>query len=469
MTDLALRIYHAAPAPVRSLLASLRGYHLNAWRYGPETDELVNEALEREFWSAGQWQQWHENQLSRVLHIAATRVSYYRQQWSERRRKGDRASWEYLENWPILDKENVRANPRAFLADGCDPRRMYHDHTSGTTAKPLDIWMNRRTLRMNYALFEARCRRWHGVSREDRWAIMGGQLVTPVENRQPPFWVWNSGLRQLYLSSYHLAPDLIPYYLDAIRRYDIRYIVGYASSLNALAQEILRSGRIDVRLQYALANAEPVYSHQRDAISRAFQGPVRETYGMAEIVVSATECPGGSMHFWPELGWTEVLDRHRNPVADGFAGDLICTGLLNEDMPFIRYHTGDRGTVLKDGERCSCGRTMPILASVEGRTDDILYTLDGRSVGRLDPAFKSQFPIREAQVIQESIDRLRFRYVPAESFDAETAKCIVSRLQARMGRVHVILEPVEQIPREANGKFRAVVCRLSAEERAGLQ
>jgi phenylacetate-CoA ligase len=143
--------------------------------------------------------------------------------------------------------------------------------------------------------------------------------------------------------------------------------------------------------------------------------------------------------------------------------------LLNEDMPLIRYHTGDRGAVVKDGTRCGCGRAMPILTSVEGRTDDILYTSDGRWVGRLDPAFKSQYPIREAQVIQESIDRLRFRYVPAEGFDEGTGRSIVSRLQARMGPVHVTLEPVQQIPREPNGKFRAVICRLSAEERAGLQ
>ena len=37
---------------------------------------------------------------------------------------------------------------------------------------------------------------------------------------------------------------------------------------------------------------------------------------------------------------------------------------------------------------------------------------------------------------------------------------IVSRLQDRMGKVDVILEAVEEIPRSANGKFRAVICNL---------
>ena len=31
-----------------------------------------------------------------------------------------------------------------------------------------------------------------------------------LKQRRPPFWVWNAGLKQLYMSSFHLAPDLSP-------------------------------------------------------------------------------------------------------------------------------------------------------------------------------------------------------------------------------------------------------------------
>src|SRR5690606_2199212 len=94
-----LTFYHHLPPPVRNLAASLRGYYLRSWRYGPETERLVEEALEREHWSAEQWKRWQEERLAYVLHRAATQVPYYRQQWSERRRRGDTASWEVLENW----------------------------------------------------------------------------------------------------------------------------------------------------------------------------------------------------------------------------------------------------------------------------------------------------------------------------------------------------------------------------------
>ena len=197
------------------MAASLRGLSLRRWRYGPETERLIAEAFEREHWSAEQWKLWQQKRLADVLERAATLVPYYREYWLQRRRRGDQSSWEVLENWPILKKEVLRENPLGFVADDCDVRRMYREHTSGTTGKPLNLWWTRQTVRAWYALFEARVRMWHGVSRNDNWAILGGQLVTPFRQSQPPFWVWNATSHQLYMSSYHLSPDYIPAYLEA--------------------------------------------------------------------------------------------------------------------------------------------------------------------------------------------------------------------------------------------------------------
>jgi phenylacetate-CoA ligase len=463
-----LRIYHRLPYSWRVVVASGRGYYLRAWRYGPETESLVTAALERESWSRAQWDAWRAERLSFVLHRAATRVPYYRDLWARRRRQGNRASWEYLENWPVLDKEALRETPRAFIADDCRERRMFHEHTSGTTGKSLDLWWSRETVRHWYALFEARCRRWYGVSRYERWAILGGQLVTPVSQSRPPFWVWNEALNQLYLSAYHLAPALIGPYLDALRRHRITYLWGYTSALYALAREVLRQGRADLQMAVVITNAEPVFDYQRQAIAEAFRCPVRETYGMAEIVANASECEAGQLHLWPEVGLIEV-HAGGQVTAAGSSGEFVCTGLLNADMPLVRYRVGDSGAlaVLDDG--CTCGRMLPVVATIEGRVDDMLYTRDGRCVGRLDPVFKANLPVREAQIIQEELDRVRVRFVPAADFTWAAGVSIVERLQARMGPVEVRLEPVDEIPRTANGKFRAVICRLPAAQKETLQ
>ena len=39
-------------------------------------------------------------------------------------------------------------------------------------------------------------------------------------------------------------------------------------------------------------------------------------------------------------------------------GDLVCTGLLNKDMPLIRYRVGDRGALRGDKEALHLRRVI---------------------------------------------------------------------------------------------------------------
>jgi phenylacetate-CoA ligase len=213
----------------------------------------------------------------------------------------------------------------------------------------------------------------------------------------------------------------------------------------------------------ALASAESLHAEQRAAIAEAFQCPVRETYGMAENVAAATECPAGRLHLWPEVGLIEVVDGDR-PVPVGGFGEFICTGLMNADMPLIRYRLSDCGQLGPEDERCECGRTLPLLARVEGRMTDVVLTRDGRRVFWLNPVLYS-LPVREAQFVQEALDRMVVRYVAGPGFTAETGQVIVQRLRERMGDVRVDLEAVATIPRPHGQKLRSVICNLPAAER----
>lgn len=458
--SLALRVYHKLPASSRSLVASARGYYLRWWRYDKETEKLVEKALERDVWSEKQWADWQAERLSYILNRAATQVPFYRRQWEERRRQGDSASWEYLENWPILEKKTLRDSAREFVADDCTISKMFHDHTSGTTGTSLDLWFSFQSVKEWYALLEARAKRWYGISRKDRWAILGGQLVTPVAQQKSPFWVWNAGLNQLYLSSYHLAPQFVASYLQAIADHKVKYILGYSSSIYTLAQEALRLGRKDLKMDVVITNAEPLYEYQRRTIGEAFNCPVRETYGMSETAAAGSECEHGSMHQWPDAGIIETLN-------ETDSSDFICTGLINADMPLIRYRVGDAGK-LSDA-KCACGRKLPLIEKIEGRSDDLLYTADGRRVGRLDPIFKSNLPIIEAQIIQKTLNLVNVKYVPAPNFEPHALNDLGERIRERMGNIEVKFEEVETVPRTNRGKFRAVICELPIEERRALE
>ena len=301
MNDRLLSIYNHLPPPLQNLAASVHGERLRRDRYGEETDALVTGALERDLWPVARWRQWQEERLAFQLHRAATRVPYYREMWAHRRRRGDARSWDRLQHWPVLEKEEVRRHGPLFIADDQSPRGMTVEKTSGTTGTPLTLWRSRRALRARFALYEARRLRWNGVDRHDRWALLGGQLVTPYSRNRPPFWVWNQPLRQLYLSSYHLAPHFIPAYIEALAAYGVCYLIGYPSSIHPIARMVGLGGATLLKLKAVITIAEPLYAHQREAIETAFDCPVRETYGMAELTAAASECGEGRLHQWPEF------------------------------------------------------------------------------------------------------------------------------------------------------------------------
>jgi len=461
-----LKLYHRLPYPLRVLAASAHGYYLRWWRYGPETERLVEEALERETWSPKQWKTWQEERLAYVLHRARHKVPYYREYWDRRRRAGDRASWEVLENWPILKKEEVRRNPLAFVAEDCNVRWMFHEHTSGTTGTPLSLWVRRRVLHEWYALLEARVRRWHGVSIKEPWGIFGGKPVVPFEQRKPPFWVRNYGLNQVYFSVLHIAPWSAMHYIEAIRRFGLTHLIVYTSSLYALACEVPQENLpIPSNLRVIFTNAEPVFDFQRKKIESVFGCPVRETYGQAEMVCAASECEYGRLHWWPEVGVVEVIDEYGNKVPPGNMGRLIATGLLNVDMPLIRYETGDLAEQIGETNSvCSCSRNLPPLGKILGRNDDVILTEDGRRIVQIDTIFDPTLPIKEAQIVQESLRRFTIRVVPSEGWSRHHADQLIQALQERVGKVEVNVKEVDQIERTWAGKFRIIVSRLVNEQ-----
>lgn len=453
-------IYHRLPYGIRSLVASANGIRLHHMRYGADTRRLVEEAKSKEYWPQSRWQEWQKTTLSNMLRAASLEVPHYREFWGK---YAGTEVCEDIERWPILEKDVVRSNPRRLVSDKVISRRLHCTFTSGSTGTPIQVYWSSETARRWYALFERRWRNWSGVDRNDRWALIGGKRVVHPGAKQPPFWVHNRGMKQLYLSAYHISPGTVHDYVEAICHFKARYIYAYTSAVYALAQLILDNEIVVPKLEVIITNAEPLFSYQRSLIERAFGCPVRETYGMAEMVAGASECEHGRLHLWPDAGWLEVIDSN-GVIGTHGRGHLLGTSLLNPDMPLIRYRIGDTVSIENHSVNCLCGRTLPVLGAVEGRNDDLLLTRDGRRIGRLDPIFKSALPIREAQIVQTAVNHCVLNIVPAPGFDDSVSAGLAAELREVMGDISVSVKLLDEIPRSPNGKLKAVVCELHPED-----
>ena len=69
------------------------------------------------------------------------------------------------------------------------------------------------------------------------------------------------------------------------------------------------------------------------------------------------------------------MDDKGKPVPVGGEGRILVTNLHNYAMPFIRYDIGDVGAL--SDKACPCGRGLPLLAKLTGRTTDFIRTRSG--------------------------------------------------------------------------------------------
>ena len=98
---------------------------------------------------------------------------------------------------------------------------------------------------------------------------------------------------------------------------------------------------------------------------------------------------------------------------------------------------------------------------VDGRIEDFVVTPDGCWIGRLDHIFKEQLDVAEAQIVQDDVDAIEVRVVPRPSFDDRPREGLVKEIRSRLGDViRIEIKLVEEIPREGNGKFRAVKSKV---------
>jgi phenylacetate-CoA ligase len=169
------------------------------------------------------------------------------------------------------------------------------------------------------------------------------------------------------------------------------------------------------------------------------------------------------MHITAEDIIVEIVGAQGNALPSGEVGEIVVTHLATRDFPFIRYRTGDIGVL--DSKSCTCGRGLPLLKEIQGRSTDFLVTQNGIVMHGLALIYilRDLQQIRAFKIIQESLDLTRILVVSIAGLSPELASKIESGVKARLGQgVRVAVEEVTEIPAEKSGKFRYVVSKVTA-------
>ena len=459
MNRLVESTYYRAPVFLQNLLVSAYGLKLYRQRYGARAGVYLHELLASERLPPADMREFQRQRFVAMARHAIRTTPFYRD-WARVRgfRPEDVTSLDHLREFPVLEKQAIQEAPEQFISDHLPRSRLIEIGTSGTTGSPLRIFTDRNSRTHHYA-FWSRLRGWYGLGPRSSRATLFGRVIMPASSDRPPFWRYDAAQRNLLLSSYHLAPANLPAYYRKLTSFQPSEIVGYPSSIYRIAMHILENDLPRLAPRVVITTAETLLDYQREAISKAFDAPLCDQYGCAEMAFFASQCPNGAMHFHPEHSVNEVVvpGGDGNPAGADESGELLATGLVNWAMPLIRYRVGDSLSVTAD--ICDCGRPFPVISSLQGRLDDVVVSpRTGRPVGRLGPVFRADKAVREAQVYQDAFGRIEIRIIPMSCFSAEHEQRIVKDVMRRVGGdVDIKVRLVDEIPRSANGKFRAVI------------
>jgi phenylacetate-CoA ligase len=157
-----------------------------------------------------------------------------------------------------------------------------------------------------------------------------------------------------------------------------------------------------------------------------------------------------------------VVRRDGTAADPGEQGEVVLSNLVNRATVLLNYRMGDLATW--SANPCACGRTLGRLHDLDGRSEDILHTSDGRVVHprAVWGALKQQPGLLQYQLVQGAPDRfeLRLRTHDAAAYQRIAPNAVASLRELLGPSAQVEHTRADTLAPQSGGKFRAVVRRV---------
>ena len=427
---------------------------------GHASTALRRELERSQWWSADALEAHRAKRLRDFLIDIGTRVPYYRILFRElgfdpraMRSTAD------LTALPLLTKSDIRLNVEKLKA--ADHKDLTRYSTGGSSGEPLVFYIGKARKSHDVAA-KWRATRWWGVDIGDKELVVWGspiELGAQDRLRQ----LRDRLLRSRLLPAFDMSAHNMDRFVASIQSTKPTMLFGYPSSLALIAAHArdrhVALDRLGIRV--AFVTSERLYDAQRTLIESVFGCPVANGYGARDAGFIAHQCPQGSLHISAEDIIVETIAPNGQPTAAGEVGEIVVTHMATPDFPFVRYRTGDMGAL--SPARCACGRGLPVLGELQGRSTDFVVAHDGTVLHGLALIYiLRELPqIEQFQIRQFSRSLTEVHVVSRTGLDSGCQERIVAAFKARLGAaVEVRLVPTDHIPAERSGKYRYVMSQV---------
>ncbi len=403
-------------------------------------------------------------QFRNLLQFVITHSPYYARRFlASGTRVRDFQTLESLRGLPLLSRHDLQSAGDAFFCKDlpADQGEIGVTQTSGSTGEPVRV---RKTgiNQLFWHTYTLRNCTWHQIPFDARYTIIRPNVDAYEE--QPN---WGAPFELLYETGpTQVMPITTPLteQIDLLRKFQPETLLINPSNLRGLV-DLWRDGGSGLsKLRWIKSIGETLPDELREAVAELDPGvSVIDGYSSQECGAIAIQCPDGDgYHVMSESLIVEILDQHGEPCAPGEIGRIVVTDLQNLASPIIRYDIGDYAQL---GETCSCGRGLAKLDRILGRRRNLVLKPNGDRhwplVGFHD--FGTIAPIRQYQLIQETVERITVRFVTDEALTLDQKTAFTNLLQKALGYEFEldILDQRDRLPLQPGGKFEEFISKVS--------
>jgi phenylacetate-CoA ligase len=396
--------------------------------------------------------------LLRQQLVAAYRyVPFYRHRMNEAGLTPlDIQTYEDLKLLPVLTKRDIQDHQDLLIASNIPEERRRRNQTGGSTGSPLQFWVDCERFDSRRASTD-RHNGWAGLRPGDWHAHLWGSRFDLGDKPDPrPQWRQKFLHRNIPLHTGTMSDDAMMEYVNVLRKYRPRRMLAYTQSAVFFAEFCLKRRIDDITFESMIVSAEMLLPGKREILEQVFRGKVFNRYGCREVSVIASECEFHTgLHVSAD---TLLVEVEESPDLPPGMGRVLVTDLLNRSMPLIRYEIGDLASLASNAQ-CPCGRSLPLIENIHGRTTDLLRLPSGRMLPgpSLTLLVADMREVRQVQFIQASAHHIVLKVVAGRGYSTHTEHELRRRMQFYLEPENVLsIETADSIPSEPSGKYRFV-------------
>jgi phenylacetate-CoA ligase len=437
---------------------------------GPATAvklSLLSQLEQSQWWSPRQLYAQQLRQAGALLLHAYRQVPFYRERLAQAGfLPGKPLTPEVWRRVPVLTRADLQqAGPKLYAAEVPSRHgRIYEISSSGSTGRPVKA-RGSDIVQTMWQVLTLREHLWH---RRDFSGKLAAIRSVPHGVADYPKGmigkVWGKALRGIFASGPSLLLSIASRteeQAEWLQRMQPDYLLIYPSALRELLIYCRAQGIVIPGLREVRTLSELLPEATRELCREVWGLEIVDMYSTQENGYLALQCPEQPhFHAQSEVVLLEVLNPAGEPCKVGEVGQVVVTPLWNFAMPMLRYAVGDLAEV---GAPCSCGRGLPVLKRILGRTRDMIVYPDGRKAWALIGEFNyTNIPVlQQFQVVQHATDDVEFKVVAERELTQDEQAQLLAWFHERAGHPFPVRFTYQaEIPRSAGGKFQDFRCDI---------